>query len=203
MSVSEPIAVTGGLVRGIPSPLDPAITEYRAIPYAADPSGENRFKPPQPVVPWEGVRLCDTNPPINHQLPPPPPYVDPLAEVPQGEDILYLNMWTPTKPHVVDQPCPVFMWIYGGGYREGGNSDKNFDGTALAQKGGSRESYLADCKRSHCRRPKFPARVVGIPRPPRVEQRVTFWLFRQSGNIGLHPGSPVDTNEHLKLWRRP
>ncbi|OJJ45145.1 hypothetical protein ASPZODRAFT_134563 [Penicilliopsis zonata CBS 506.65] len=130
---TSPIAVTGGLVQGH-TESDPTITVFRGIPYAAPPLGPYRFRPPQPVTPWEGVRECTQNSAVNYQLPPPPKFYDTLVGVPQSEDILYLNVWVPDSAKH-DGPYPVFFWMHGGGFREGGNADKNFNGTGLAQKG--------------------------------------------------------------------
>ena len=58
--------VEGGLVCGIPA-ADPRITAFKGIPFAAPPVGENRWRAPQPVVPWEGERLCAEFGPIAMQ----------------------------------------------------------------------------------------------------------------------------------------
>ena len=55
---SPVLSVEGGRIRGVE--LSSEVTVYRGIPYAAPPVGENRFRAPGPVVPWEGVRLMDT-----------------------------------------------------------------------------------------------------------------------------------------------
>ncbi|OJJ45794.1 hypothetical protein ASPZODRAFT_17236 [Penicilliopsis zonata CBS 506.65] len=131
--MSTPLQVTGGLIQGVASTFDPSIIHYKGIPYAAPPTGPNRFKPPQPIVPWEGVKLCDTIAPSCPQAAPEPKYVDVLKGHPQSEDCLYLNVYKPNDAH--EKPYPVFVWYHGGGFREGGSADPNFDGTGLAQKG--------------------------------------------------------------------
>ncbi|KAJ9138465.1 Carboxylic ester hydrolase [Pleurostoma richardsiae] len=128
-----PVGVTGGLIQGIPSPVDPSITLYKGVPYAAPPTGSNRFRPPQPIIPWEGVKLCNTIGPSCPQAPPDPRYINVLEGHPQSEDCLYLNIFKPSDAH--EKPYPVFVWYHGGGFREGGSADPNFDGTGLAQKG--------------------------------------------------------------------
>ena len=83
-----------GMVQGYPG-TDARITVYKGIPFAADTSGENRWRPPQPVKPWEGVRKCYEFAPITMQKTPGQDpdafyskewHVDP--EVPMGEDSL-------------------------------------------------------------------------------------------------------------------
>ena len=48
----------GGLVRGVATDV-PGVQVFKGIPFAATTGGENRFRAPQPVVPWEGVRVAD------------------------------------------------------------------------------------------------------------------------------------------------
>ena len=51
------VTVENGVLEGIPA-ADPRITAFKGVPFAAPPVGENRWRAPQPVVPWEGERLC-------------------------------------------------------------------------------------------------------------------------------------------------
>lgn len=131
--------VEGGAIRGIPA-ADPRITAFKGIPFAAPPVGENRWRAPQPVIPWEGERFCATFAPISMQhipgLNPDNIYsrewnVDP--EIPMDEDCLYLNVWTPAKS--VDEKLPVYVWYFGGGLQEGNPAEMEFDGERLARRG--------------------------------------------------------------------
>ena len=131
--------VTGGTVVGIPA-ADPRITAFKGIPFAAPPVGENRWRAPQPVVPWEGERECFTFAPISMQHIPGLDLnniysrewnVDPT--IPMSEDCLYLNVWTPAKS--ADERLPVFVWFFGGGLREGNTSEMEFDGERIARRG--------------------------------------------------------------------
>ena len=131
------LTVEGGRIQGAALDDAPGVTVYRGIPYAAPPIGENRWRAPQPVVPWEGVRVCDRfgHPPFQaaHY---PGGYTTEWGygdEAPYSEDCLYLNVWT-KAPGQVDRKLPVAVWIFGGGLREGWGSEPEFDGKAWAQK---------------------------------------------------------------------
>ena len=56
--------VETGDVEGV---IDESLAVYKAIPYAAPPVGNLRWKAPQPALPWEGVRVCDTFGPLPPQ----------------------------------------------------------------------------------------------------------------------------------------
>jgi para-nitrobenzyl esterase len=106
------VDITSGTVRGQSLPDGSAI--YRAIPYAAPPLGALRWKPPQPVIPWKGVRDA-----VNA----PRPCVQAnegwnAAESSLGsEDCLYLSIHTPK--HQAGAKLPVFFWVHGGSNQAG------------------------------------------------------------------------------------
>ena len=58
--------VEGGVVVGLPA-ADPRVTSFKGVPFAAPPVGENRWRAPQPVIPWEGERKCWSFAPISMQ----------------------------------------------------------------------------------------------------------------------------------------
>ncbi len=131
--------VNGGTVVGIPA-ADPRITAFKGIPFAAPPVGENRWRAPQPVIPWEGERKCFTFAPISMQHVPGLDLnniysrewnVDPT--IPMSEDCLYLNVWTPAK--AAEERLPVFVWFFGGGLKEGNTAEMEFDGERIARRG--------------------------------------------------------------------
>lgn len=122
-SFQEPLAIEGGRIAGAPG-RDPRIRVYKGIPYAAAPVGALRWRPPQPVRPWNGVRQATSFAPtcLGRAFGPPP------AEG-MSEDCLYANVWAPA-PHL--QGLPVLVWIHGGGFQGGGGSHPSCDGEALA-----------------------------------------------------------------------
>lgn len=120
------VKVTGGEVRGV---VKDGIASFKGIPFAAPPVGELRWRAPQPVVSWDGVREAD-------QFGPPPMQSALLALVSgakPSEDCLYLNVWTGAKD--AGERRPVMVWIYGGAFNGGWSGDAVSDGTNLAKKG--------------------------------------------------------------------
>ncbi|MBQ0095561.1 MAG: carboxylesterase family protein [Bacteroidetes bacterium] len=124
------LTIEGGQVQGVDTEIK-GVTVYRGIPFAAPPIGENRWRAPQPVVPWEGVKVCDTfgHPPFQatHY---PGGYTTEWGygdEAPYSEDCLYLNVWTKASGQP-EKKLPVAVWIFGGGMREGWGSEPEFDG---------------------------------------------------------------------------
>lgn len=128
--------VEGGDIQGVMAEKE-GVHVYKGIPYAAPPIGENRWKAPQPVVPWEGVRLCDSfGHPAFQAAHYPGGYTTEWGygdEAPYSEDCLYLNVYT-KAPGQTGKKLPVAVWIFGGGLREGWGSEPEFDGQEWAAK---------------------------------------------------------------------
>ena len=125
------LTIEGGQVQGVLADDHPDVYVYRGIPYAAPPIKENRWKEPQPIVPWKGVKICDTfGHPSYQAIQYPGGYFTEWGygkEAPYSEDCLYLNVWT-KAPGMSAKKLPVALWIHGGGYREGWGSEPEFDG---------------------------------------------------------------------------
>lgn len=114
-----------------------AITVFRGVPFAAPPVGELRWKAPQPVASWDGVKECITFSASTVQRTPAPfsmwtqEFIAPQGPI--SEDCLYLNIWTGAeKP---GENRPVFVYIYGGGFSSGSGAVPIYDGTEMAKKG--------------------------------------------------------------------
>ncbi|MFI1766594.1 carboxylesterase/lipase family protein [Streptomyces sp. NPDC020800] len=124
------LATSHGLVRGITGP--EGIGVFKNIPYAAAPTGPNRFAPPRPPSAWNGIRDADAYGPTAPQAPYPPPMdrLLPEALVP-GDDFLNLNVWTPDPA----ARLPVMVWIHGGAFTNGSGALTGYDGTAFARDG--------------------------------------------------------------------
>ena len=124
-----------GSVSGVEIP-GKDITVFKGIPFAAPPVGELRWKAPQPVEPWEGVRKADTFMPVPWQgVHKKGSFYDREWQNDPfecSEDCLYLNVWTPARS--ADEKLPVAVWIFGGGFMSGYAHEKEFDGEAFAEK---------------------------------------------------------------------
>ena len=103
---------------------------FRGIPYAAPPLRELRWKPPQSVAPWEGIRECTV---YCKQAPHGPQITkDPIPQE-ISEDCLYLNILTPAKKP--SDRLPVMVWMHGGGLFEGDGNRPLYNGLGLPKHG--------------------------------------------------------------------
>jgi para-nitrobenzyl esterase len=129
---SNPVlTIEGGRIVGVQTSIK-EIIEYKGIPFAAPPVGNLRWREPQPVIPWEGVKKTNKYGAAAMQV-----TWDPKSfygrewrasgSVPFNEDCLYLSIWTPAAGKK-DMKLPVAMWIHGGGYREGFAYEPEMDG---------------------------------------------------------------------------
>src|SRR5580704_13118267 len=124
------IRTESGSVEGSTS-TDGKVQIFKGIPYAAPPVGALRWKEPQPVANWQGVRKatefgarCMQGNVFGDMV---------FRDAGPSEDCLYLNVWTPkTSP---DAKLPVMVWIYGGGFQAGATSEPRQEGEHLAHKG--------------------------------------------------------------------
>jgi para-nitrobenzyl esterase len=129
------LRIDSGVIRGLIAGDKKDVHVYKGIPYAAPPVGERRWKPPQPVSPWSGVRDCfefgaacpQKVPAIFASIP------EMAIRAPYSEDCLFVNVWTPAQRN--SDKLPVLYWIHGGGYIMGAASQPLYDGEELARLG--------------------------------------------------------------------
>lgn len=114
---------------------DGNIDIFKGIPFAAPPVGDLRWKAPQPMPRWSGIKKCVAFGASPMQGIPKPfmmwseEYL--IPKEPISEDCLYLNIWTSS----FSAKKPVLVWIYGGGFTSGGSAAPIYDGEAMAKKG--------------------------------------------------------------------
>lgn len=122
------VRVEGGMIEGRDSS---GVKVFEGIPFAQPPVGDLRWKAPQPVKAWEGVRETKTygNDPMMYNA-----FGDMKFQGPKhSEDCLYLNVWTPAKK--MDEKLPILIYFNGGGLMSGDGSEYRYEGVSLARKG--------------------------------------------------------------------
>jgi para-nitrobenzyl esterase len=134
-AIQEPIQVDGGQITGTPTPQwTPGMRLFRGIPYAAPPVGNRRWRAPQSVVPWQGVKAADhfsaacVQPATDTEG---NAWREGLASM--SEDCLYINVWTAAQN--AGARLPVMVFVHGGGNTRGAASENQYDGAYLAKKG--------------------------------------------------------------------
>ena len=124
------LSVENGIIEGNYD-TNTGIQKYFGIPFAKPPVGDLRWKAPQPVEDWEGIRETK-------KFGPRPMQTNVFGDMKSrsdgvSEDCLYLNVWTPAKRNTKD--LPVLVYFYGGGFVAGDASEYRYDGESMAKKG--------------------------------------------------------------------
>ena len=143
---TEVMHLANGDVRGVYNQ-DKTVEVYAGIPYAKPPVGDLRWKEPQPLDNWEGVKECDKFAPKSMQ-PASNPVMNTLVDMysekgwhpdykmhpeqDMSEDSLYLNIW---KPSHASSNLPIFFYIHGGSLTTGSSAFSDYNGEEMAKKG--------------------------------------------------------------------
>jgi para-nitrobenzyl esterase len=142
VSPSEPVVqIAAGALRGT---LIGTAIAFRGIPYARAPVDELRWQPPQPPLPWQGVReALQPGSACTQRTSGLIPFIAPMAQaygsnfeqpaVKSSEDCLYLDVWGPEWP--VKRALPVMVWLHGGSNTVGSGTQSTYDGSSLTRHG--------------------------------------------------------------------
>lgn len=126
-AASDVATLDSGAVRGTSAD---GVISFKGIPYAAPPVGALRWRAPQPVEAWRGIRSASSF--GNACLQPGPGNEPDRLGAAMSEDCLYLNVWRPAN---AARSLPVMVWFYGGALTRGAASLPLYDGAALARRG--------------------------------------------------------------------
>jgi para-nitrobenzyl esterase len=125
------LQVTGGVISGT---TENGAQAFKGIPFAAPPVEVLRWKPPQPVSPWDDVKTCaEFAPACPQTIASPDSFYAFTNPAKIDEDCLYLNVWTAADS--ADEKRPVMVWFHGGGLTRCSGADARFNGANLAKKG--------------------------------------------------------------------
>jgi para-nitrobenzyl esterase len=131
LAQAQPVQTDAGPVAGITAD---GVESFKGIPYAAPPVGALRWRAPQPVARWSGVRRAAAfgapcMQPLRNDGP------SRIGRAAMSEDCLTLNVFRPAGATKSARPLPVMVWIHGGGLRTGAASLPIYDGAAFARGG--------------------------------------------------------------------
>jgi para-nitrobenzyl esterase len=127
--ISTLLKIDDGYISGTVNS-DKPVRIFRGIPYAAPPEGDLRWKPPQPIAPWSGIRECTV-----FCATPSQDIANPVegSQAPVGEDCLYLNVQTPAES--ASDKLPVMVWFHGGCFHMGSGNTLDSNSPALPEHG--------------------------------------------------------------------
>ena len=128
---ADRVKLRNGILESSAAPKD-GVRSFKGIPFAQPPIGDLRWREPQPVKNWAGVRTADKfGPRCVQRTAPGADYW--FRGEGMSEDCLYLNVWTPAKSG--REKLPVLVYVFGGGFQNGDGSEPRYDGESMARHG--------------------------------------------------------------------
>lgn len=164
-SFAVQVKTENGLIEGNYD-TETGIQTYLGVPFAKPPTGQLRWKAPQPIDNWAGVKETKKFGPRPMQTVVFGDMKSRSAGV--SEDCLYLNIWTPAKSNT--KGLPVLVYFYGGGFVAGDASEYRYDGESMAKKG----IVVVN--------PNYRLNIFGFLAHPDLSAEAP---YRSSGNYGL------------------
>ncbi len=128
---ADRVKIANGTLESKAAPKD-GVRSFKGVPFGQPPVGDLRWREPQPVKDWRGVRNADQfGPRCMQRTSPGADYW--FRSNGMSEDCLYLNLWTPAKS--AKAKLPVLVYIFGGGFQNGDGSEPRYDGENMARQG--------------------------------------------------------------------
>lgn len=126
-AAAQTVTLKSGAVRGS---TEGDVIAFKGIPFAQAPVGDVRWRAPQPVPPWQGVRDATRFAADCIQIT--TPFAGPPNPAGASEDCLFVNVWRPATI-APGKKLPVMVWIYGGAFLFGSGAQPSYDGTQFAR----------------------------------------------------------------------
>ena len=130
-AAGDQIRIANGLIEST-MPVKNGVRSFKGIPFAQPPIGERRWREPEPVEDWTGIRNADQfGPRCMQRTGPGADYW--FRSNGMSEDCLYVNVWTSARTG--NERLPVLVYIFGGGFQNGDGSEPRYDGESMARHG--------------------------------------------------------------------
>jgi para-nitrobenzyl esterase len=128
---ADRVKIANGTLQSNATPKD-GVRSFKGIPFAQPPVGDLRWREPQPLKNWSGIRNADEfGPRCMQRTAPGADYW--FRSNGMSEDCLYLNVWTPAKSG--REKLPVLVYVFGGGFQNGDGSEPRYDGESMSRRG--------------------------------------------------------------------